>query len=61
MLSLFLLLVIAVMICKWPKTVVIKDKLPKGTNKKDYWMQLQNEGAEYLEITEDEVRLKIVK
>lgn len=60
-LNIILGLIIIIMAIKWPKVVIIKDKLPKVYSPKNCWMQLQNEGAEYLEISDDEVKLKIVK
>lgn len=56
-----LVIAIIIMIIKWPKTITIKDKHPKVGSPKNYWMQLQNEGAPYLKITDEEVSLKIVK
>lgn len=59
--NIILAIALIVMIVKWPKVVTIKDKLPKVDMPKNYWLQLQNEGASYLKITEDSVSLKVVK
>ena len=56
-----LLIVIIGMIVNWPKVVEISDDQPKSNLRKDAWLKLQNEGAEYIRYEDGKIKLKIVK
>lgn len=56
-----LVAIIVVMAIKWPKVVTISDEQPQSNLRKDAWLKLQNEGAEYLRYEDGKVFLKIVK
>lgn len=56
-----LVLVIVIMAIKWPKVVELSDEQPQSNLRKDAWLKLQNEGAEYIRYEDGKVKLKIVK
>ena len=56
-----LVLVIVIMAIKWPKVVEISDNQPQSNLRKDAWLKLQNEGAEYIRYEDGKVKLRIVK
>ena len=49
------------MTIKWPKVIEISDKQPQSNLRKDAWLKLQNEGAEYIRYEDGKIKLKIVK
>ena len=56
-----LVLVIVIMAIKWPKVIEISDNQPQSNLRKDAWLKLQNEGAEYIRYEDGKVKLRIVK
>lgn len=56
-----LVLVIVIMAIKWPKVVELSDNQPQSNLRKDAWLKLQNEGAEYIRYEDGKVKLRIVK
>lgn len=56
-----LVLVIVIMAIKWPKVVELSDEQPQSNLRKDAWLKLQNEGAEYIRYEDGKVKLRIVK
>lgn len=56
-----LVLVIVIMAIKWPKVIEISDNQPQSNLRKDAWLKLQNEGAEYILYEDGKVKLRIVK
>ena len=49
------------MVIKWPKVIEISDNQPQSNLRKDAWLKLQNEGAEYILYEDGKVKLRIVK
>lgn len=60
-LNIILIIAIIIMAIKWPKTVTIKDNLPKTWSAKDAWMKLQDEGKYFVKRDENKIYLKLVK
>ena len=56
-----LLITIVFMAVKRPKIIELSDIAPKEDSLKNRWLQLQNEGGNYVHLENGRVKIKIVK
>ena len=59
--SAVLVVIIVIMLIKWPKVIELSDDAPKEDSPKNRWLQLQNEGGKYVKLENGKVKIKIVK